>query len=55
MPKERLQKVTFKATAVVSKPVKVEFYTKKGERVSFQAKKDIPKIVKVQFLAKRKK
>ena len=36
MSKQRRQKVEFTADKPVSKPVKVEFYTKDGEKVSFK-------------------
>ncbi|MCX6765765.1 MAG: hypothetical protein NT136_02290 [Candidatus Moranbacteria bacterium] len=55
MPKQARQHISFKATKIVSKPVKVIFYTRKGEEVSFRAKKFIPKSVRVEFLAKKKK
>jgi len=47
------QRISFKATKIVSKPTKVEFFTQKGERVNFSAKKDYPKVVKVNFSAKK--
>jgi len=42
MPKQAKQQISFKATKIVSNPVSVSFYTKKGEEVNFKAKKDIP-------------
>jgi len=39
----------------VSKPVKVEFYTKDGEKVLFKGHKKVTKPVKVEFYAKRDK
>ena len=39
---------------VVSKPVKVEFYTKTGESVKFNARHTFSKPVKVDFLKKEK-
>lgn len=55
MSKERKQKVTFTAEKKVSKPVKVEFYTKKGEKVSFKGHEQVKKPVKVEFYAKKTK
>jgi len=55
MSKQRRQKVEFKADKQVSKPVKVEFYTKDGEKVSFKGHKEVTKPVKVEFYAKRDK
>ena len=54
MPRKGTQKVSFKATKLVPKPTKVEFYTKRGEKVSFKATQKAPKPVKVEFYAKRK-
>ena len=54
MPQKR-QKVAFTAGKKVSKPVKVAFYTKGGERVVFNARKQVTKPVRVEFYAKRKK
>jgi len=55
MSKVRREKVTFKATKKVTKPVRVKFYTGKGERVSFTARKEVKKPVKVEFYARKKK
>ena len=55
MSKQRRQKVEFTADAKVSKPVKVEFYTKDGEKVSFKGHKEVTKPVKVEFYAKNPK
>ncbi len=55
MSKQRRQKVEFTADQKVSKPVKVEFYTKDGEKVSFKGHKEVTKPVKVEFYAKRDK
>jgi hypothetical protein len=52
---ERRKKVEFKADKPVSKPVKVEFFTKDGQHVSFKGHKEVIKPVKVEFYAKRKK
>jgi len=49
------QHITFRATKIVSKPAKVEFYTKSGQLVNFKANKNVPKSVKVDFYAKRGK
>ena len=53
MSKQRRQKVSFKATKLVPKPTKVEFYTKKGDKVSFKSTTKVPKPVKVEFYAKK--
>ena len=55
MSQQRRQKVEFTADKKVSKPVKVEFYTKDGEKVSFKGHKEVTKPVKVEFYAKRDK
>jgi hypothetical protein len=55
MSKQRRQKVSFVAERQVSKPVKVEFYTKDGEKVSFKGHKQVKKPVKVEFYVKTKK
>jgi len=55
MSKQRRQKIEFTADKPVSRPVKVEFYTKDGEKVSFKGHKEITKPVKVEFYAKRDK
>jgi len=48
------EKVSFKATEKISKPVIVKFNTKEGP-VSFKATKKISKPVIVKFYAKKKK
>jgi len=55
MAKQRRKKVSFIATKRVSKPVKVEFYTKTGRKVSFKAHRKVIKPVKVEFYAKKKR
>ena len=50
----RRKRVTFTARRKVTKPVKVSFKTRAGEKVSFKAKKTVTKPVKVSFLAKTK-
>ena len=55
MSKQRREKIEFTAEKKVSKPVKVEFYTKDGEKVSFKGHKEVTKPVKVEFYAKRDK
>ena len=55
MSKHYREKILFKATKSVPKPVKVKFYTKSGEKVSFTATKNVPKTIKVEFYAKKKK
>lgn len=51
----RREKVEFIAEKKVSKPVKVEFYTKNGEKISFKGHKEVNKPVKVEFYAKKNK
>ncbi len=46
--------VSFIATKYKDKPVRVSFYTKKGERVSFAAEKKVPVKVQVRFKARKK-
>ena len=55
MSQQRRQKIEFNADKKVSKPVKVEFYTKDSEKVSFKGHKEVTKPVKVEFYAKRDK
>lgn len=55
MSTHRRERITFKATKIVSKPVKVGFYTESGQKVEFKAHKNMPKSVKIDFLAKRPK
>lgn len=43
------QKVSFTAKKKAVKPVKVEFYTRKGEKVSFVSRKKAVEPVKVEF------
>jgi len=50
----RREKVTFKATKKVSKPVKVSFSTKSGKKVSFKATKKVSVPVKVSFYRQKK-
>ena len=52
---ERRRKIEFVAEKKVSKPVKVEFFTKDGEKVSFKGHQDVKKPVKIEFYAKRNK
>jgi len=54
MSKARRGKVSFTATKKVIKPVRVKFYTGKGEKVSFTATKKVKKPVKVEFYARKK-
>lgn len=49
------EKVTFKATKKVAKPVRVSFATRTGKKVSFKATKKVSVPVKVSFYRKRKK
>lgn len=55
MSKHRREKISFTADKKVSKPVKVEFYTKDGEKVAFKADKQVTKPVRVEFYAKKDK
>ncbi|TSC79988.1 MAG: hypothetical protein G01um101429_300 [Parcubacteria group bacterium Gr01-1014_29] len=55
MTNQRRQKIEFTAEKKVSKPVKVEFYTKEGEKVSFKGHQQVTKPVKVEFYAERDK
>lgn len=52
--KTRRQKVSFRATKLKSKPVRVKFYNKKGKEVSFTATKKIKTPVKVEFYTRPK-
>ncbi len=47
----KMQKVTFVAVRIKNKPMKVDFFTKKGTRVEFKRLTDMPKSVQV-FLKK---
>jgi len=51
---QRREKISFTSEKQVSRPVKVEFYTKDGEKVSFKGHKEATKPVKVEFYAKKK-
>jgi len=55
MSKIRREKVSFRASKIVSKPAKVSFHTRDGREISFKAHKDVPRSVKVEFFAERKK
>ena len=50
----RREKVSFKATKKVSKPVNVSFATKSGQRVSFKATRKVSVPVKVSFYRKKR-
>ena len=52
---KRRDKISFVAARKVSKPVKVEFYTKGGDKVVFKAKQTVTKPTRVEFYAKKKK
>ena len=45
----------FWATKYISRPTKVSFRNRYGERVSFTATKKVPKRVKVKFWAGRRR
>lgn len=53
MSKGKERRVSFTANKKVSKPVKVNFSTKIGEKVSFTAIKKVSKPVKVSFITKK--
>ena len=55
MAQQCKQKIEFTTVKKASKPVKVEFYTKDGEKVSFKGHKEVTKPVKVEFYARRDK
>jgi len=55
MSEQRRKKISFIAEKKVSKPVKIEFYTKKGEKVSFKGHEQVKKPVRVEFYAKKNK
>lgn len=56
MPKRapRREKITFKATKKVNRPVKVSFHTRSGEKITFKATKKVEKPVTVTFYRKKK-
>ena len=49
----RREKIKFVAEKMISKPVKVEFYTKSGEKVSFKGHREVKKPVRIEFYAKK--
>jgi hypothetical protein len=51
----RRRRVSFTATRMLPRQVRVSFETKRGKKVSFAATKKTPKKVRVKFYAKRKK
>lgn len=51
MNNTRVKKISFTAKKSVSKPTKVEFYTKSGEKVSFKGSKKVSRPTKVEFYA----
>jgi hypothetical protein len=55
MAKSRRKTVSFTAKKKVSKPMRVNFYTRTGEKVSFTAKMKVTKPVRVKFYVKKKK
>jgi len=55
MAKQRREKISFIAEVKVSKPTKVEFYTKEGGKVSFKGHEQVKKPVRVEFYAKKEK
>jgi len=50
----RRKRVTFTARKKATKPVRVSFKTRAGEKVAFRAKKSVTKPVKVSFLVRAK-
>lgn len=55
MTDQRREKISFTAEKKVSKPVKVEFYTKSGDKVSFSGHQQVNKPVRVEFYVKKEK
>lgn len=55
MSKQRRKRVSFIVEKKVSKPVRVEFYNKEGEKVSFKGHQQVTKPIKVEFYAKKEK
>jgi len=53
--KHHRAKVSFIAKKKISKPVKIEFYTKEGKKVFFKGYKQVTKPVRVEFYAKKAK
>lgn len=53
--KHHKAKVSFIAEKKVSKPVRVEFYTKEGKKVSFKGHKRVTRPVRVEFYAQKAK
>ena len=49
------KKISFVVEKKVSKPVRVEFYTKQGEKVSFRGHEQVKKPVRIEFYAKPSK
>jgi hypothetical protein len=49
------KKVKFIATQYKKQEVKIDFYTKTGEKVPFRAVKKVPEKKKVEFYVKKKK
>lgn len=52
---ERRKRISFIADRQIKKPVRVEFYTKSGDKVIFKAEKQIKKPTRIEFYAKKKK
>jgi hypothetical protein len=50
----RRKRITFTARGKRTKPVRVSFTTRAGEKVYFRAKKTVTKPVKVIFMARAK-
>ncbi len=55
MAKQQREKVSFITKQKISKPVRVEFYTKQGEKVSFKGHEQAKRPVKIEFYAKKNK
>jgi hypothetical protein len=55
MASQRREKKSFIAHKQVSKPVRVDFFTKGGERVIFRGHEKVARPVRVEFYAKKKK
>ena len=54
MTSSNKRKISFKATKIVRKPVRVKFVTSSGDLIEFPSKKKIKKPVRVTFYAKKR-
>ena len=53
--KTRRRKISFMATKIVPKKVRVSFTTRKGKKVSFIATRRVPKRTRIKFYARKKR